>query len=174
MSGRRRVEMRKNDDLRFFLMNGCRRGNPSIAIRGGGYGGDRDGGYRGGRGRGGYGGGRGASIGAQRGNPSIRPYHAKLRGNLHVARSYELDRNKSYNQRIHQGQPKKLQEPFETILKTIELSSGSSSGGPTQGGPTPGRPTPDGPTPGGPNQGRLQRWTEHSTLIFKNLKPVEV
>ena len=164
MSGQRRVEMRKNDDLRFFLMNRCRRGNPSIAIRGGGYGGDRDGGYRGGRGRG----GRGASIGAQRGNPSIRPYHAKLRGNLHVARSYELDRNKSYNQRIHQGQ--KLHESFETI----ELSSGSSSGGPTQGGPTPGRPTPDGPTPGGPNQGRLQRWTEHSTLIFKNLKPVEI
>ena len=112
--------------------------------------------------------------GAQRGNPSIRPYHAKLRGNLHVARSYELDRNKSYNQRIHQGQPKKLYEPFETILKAFELSSGSSSEGPTRGGPTPGRPTSDDPTPGGPNQGQLQRWTEHSTLIFKNLKPVEI
>ena len=23
------------------------------------------------------------------------------------------------------------------------------------------------------NQGQLQRWTEHSTLIFENLKPVE-
>ena len=26
----------------------------------------------------------------------------------------------------------------------------------------------------GPRQGQLQRWTEHSTLIFKNLKPVEI
>ena len=24
------------------------------------------------------------------------------------------------------------------------------------------------------NQGQLQRWTEHSTLIFENLKPVEI
>ena len=24
-----------------------------------------------------------------------------------------------------------------------------------------------------PSQGQLQRWTEHSTLIFENLKPVE-
>ena len=23
-------------------------------------------------------------------------------------------------------------------------------------------------------QGQLQRWTEHSTLIFENLKPVEI
>ena len=26
----------------------------------------------------------------------------------------------------------------------------------------------------GTNQGQLQEWTEHSTLIFENLKPVEV
>ena len=27
---------------------------------------------------------------------------------------------------------------------------------------------------GMPRQGQLQRWTEHSTLIFKNLKSVEI
>ena len=26
----------------------------------------------------------------------------------------------------------------------------------------------------GLGQGQLQRWTEHSTLIFENLKPVEI
>ena len=26
----------------------------------------------------------------------------------------------------------------------------------------------------GLSQGQLQRWTEHSTLIFENLKPVEI
>jgi hypothetical protein len=25
-----------------------------------------------------------------------------------------------------------------------------------------------------PTQGQLQEWTEHSTLIFQNLKPVEI
>ena len=31
-----------------------------------------------------------------------------------------------------------------------------------------------GPKNPSPSQGQLQRWTEHSKLIFENLKPVEI
>ena len=97
MRGRGRARRREDNDLRFLLMNGGRSGNPSIGVQRGN-----------------------PSIGARRGNPSIRACRARLIGKPFVA-SHELDLNKSFNQRIHQDQPKTLQEPVEK-KKKVEMN----------------------------------------------------
>jgi len=63
---------------------------------------------------------------AQRGNPSIRACRARLRGKPFIASyvaSHESDLNKSFNQTIHQDQPKTLDEPVEK-KKKVEMNSG--------------------------------------------------